>query len=108
MSLATQHKNHLEALFGDRVTFERLERKLYGHDVAAMPNLIKPLVGDTTPDAVVQPRSEEQLAELVRWADEQRIPLTPRGKASSGFTRPLRAPILSVRSTAVRSDPPPI
>ena len=85
MSLSTSQKQDLEALFGERVTFERLERKLYGHDVAAMPNLIKPLVRDTTPDAVVQPRSEEQLAELVRWANEHRIPLTPRGKASSGY-----------------------
>ncbi len=44
MSLSTSQKQDLEALFGERVTFERLERKLYGHDIAAMPSLIKPLV----------------------------------------------------------------
>jgi Fe-S oxidoreductase/FAD/FMN-containing dehydrogenase len=83
--LSAQQKQDLEALFGDRVTFDRVERKLYGHDVASMPNLIKPLVGDTTPYAVVQPTSEEQLAGFMRWADGNAIPLTPRGKASSGY-----------------------
>ena len=71
--------------FGSRVTFDATERRLYGHDIAAMPGLIKPLVGNTVPDAVVQPESEEELAELVRWACEQRIPITPRGKATSGY-----------------------
>jgi Fe-S oxidoreductase/FAD/FMN-containing dehydrogenase len=68
-----------------RVTFDKTERMLYGHDIAAIPNLIKPLVGDTTPDAVVQPQSEAELVELVRWADEHGVPLTPRGKGSSGY-----------------------
>jgi Fe-S oxidoreductase/FAD/FMN-containing dehydrogenase len=68
-----------------RVTFDKTERMLYGHDIAAIPNLIKPLVGDTTPDAVVQPQSEAELVELVRWAYAHGVPLTPRGKGSSGY-----------------------
>jgi Fe-S oxidoreductase/FAD/FMN-containing dehydrogenase len=83
--LSTQHKDKLTNLLGERVTFERLERKMYSHDIAAMPKLIKPLVGNTIPDAVVQPEDEAQLVELVRWAADNRIPLTPRGKASSGY-----------------------
>jgi FAD/FMN-containing dehydrogenase len=71
--------------FGNRATFDKTERMLYGHDIAAMPNLVKPLVGNTTPDAVVQPQNEEELVEVVRWAYEQGIPITPRGKASSGY-----------------------
>jgi len=71
--------------FGRRATVDKTERTLYDHDIAAMPNLIKPLVGNTVPDAVVQPQSEEELAELVRWAYTQNIALTPRGKASSGY-----------------------
>ena len=58
----------LQHIFGDRVSFSKLERKLYGHDIAAMPSLIKPLIGKTVPDAVVQPQSEEELVELVHWA----------------------------------------
>ena len=58
---------------------------LYGHDIAAIPSLIKPLVGNAVPDAVVQPASEEELIVLVHWANRNGIPLTPRAKASSGY-----------------------
>ena len=80
-----KHRTYLEGKFGSRVNFSKTERKLYGHDIAAMPGLLKPLVGNTTPEAVLQPETEQELAELVRWAAENRVPLTPRGKASSGY-----------------------
>jgi Fe-S oxidoreductase/FAD/FMN-containing dehydrogenase len=83
--ISTKQRSYLEREFGDRVSFSKTERKLYSHDIAAVPSLIKPLVGDTTPDAVVQPQTEDELVELVRWAAKHRIPLTPRGKASSGY-----------------------
>ena len=81
----TKQKTYLEHKFGSRVSFRRVERKLYGHDIAAIPGIIKPFIGSTVPDAVVQPESEEEMVELVRWAAENRVPLTPRGKASSGY-----------------------
>ncbi|MBW2638154.1 MAG: FAD-binding oxidoreductase, partial [Deltaproteobacteria bacterium] len=77
--------SYLEEKFGNRITFDKTERKLYGHDIGAMPSLIKPLIGNTIPDAVVQPESEEELLDLVRWASDNNVPLTPRGKASSGY-----------------------
>jgi Fe-S oxidoreductase/FAD/FMN-containing dehydrogenase len=76
---------YLEREFGSRVTFRKTERKLYGHDIAAVPSLIRPLVGNTTPDAVVQPETEEELVDLARWAAKHKVSLTPRGKASSGY-----------------------
>jgi Fe-S oxidoreductase/FAD/FMN-containing dehydrogenase len=76
---------YLEGKFGGRVSFRETERKLYGHDIAEIPGLIKPLIGNTTPDAVVQPQSEEELAELATWAMDNNVPLTPRGKATSGY-----------------------
>jgi len=85
VSLKSEQKVFLEQSFGERANFNLLERKLYGHDIAAIPNLIKPLIGNTTPDGVVQPQSEEELIALVKWAVESKIPLTPRGKASSGY-----------------------
>ena len=84
-SAVVSQRSYLEGKFGDRVSFNRTERKLYGHDIAEIPSLIKPLVGDTTPDAVVQPQSEEELVELVKWAVKNNVPLTPRGKATSGY-----------------------
>jgi Fe-S oxidoreductase/FAD/FMN-containing dehydrogenase len=83
--LNSKQKAYLEGQFGNRVNFNAMERVLYSHDIAAVPNMIKPLIGNTTPDAIVQPVSEEELAGLVKWAVQNRIPLTPRGKASSGY-----------------------
>jgi len=67
------------------VNFDKVERKLYGHDIGAMPSLVRPLIGSTIPDAVVQPESEEELVKLAAWAHENKIALTPRGKATSGY-----------------------
>ena len=83
--LSSQQKEQLTKLFGPRVSFERVERKMYSHDIAEMPSMIKPLVGSTVPHAVVQPESEQELVALVKWAVQHRIPLTPRGKATSGY-----------------------
>ncbi|MGD0660133.1 MAG: FAD-dependent oxidoreductase, partial [Syntrophorhabdales bacterium] len=83
--LKAAHRAHLEAEFGSRVSFDRVERKLYSHDIAVFPSLFRPLVGKTLPDAIVQPENEEELKALAKWAQEQGIPLTPRGKASSGY-----------------------
>ncbi len=83
--LGKQEKNWLSEKFNGRANFNRTERLLYSHDIAAMPSLFKPLIGNTIPYAVVQPETEEELAELVRWAAERKIPLVPRGKGSSGY-----------------------
>lgn len=80
-----EQRAFLEGIFGGRVSFLEVERRLYGHDIAEMPGLFKPLVGDTLPEAVIQPESEAELVELVRWAGENGIHLTPRGKATSGY-----------------------
>ncbi|MBE0522459.1 MAG: FAD-binding oxidoreductase [Candidatus Methanoperedenaceae archaeon] len=77
--------SYLEGKFENRVTFDPAERKLYGHDIAAIPGMIKPLIGNTTPDAVVQPQNENELIDLVNLVRKQKIPLTPRGKATSGY-----------------------
>jgi Fe-S oxidoreductase/FAD/FMN-containing dehydrogenase len=83
--LNSTQKRFLQDTFGARVNFDPVERKLYGHDIAAMPSLVKPLIGNTTPAAVVQPDSEAEMVELARWASQNGIPLTPRGKATSGY-----------------------
>ncbi len=83
--LRSSQKAYLQGQFGNRANFSKTERILYGHDIAAMPNILKPFIGDTVPEAVVQPVSEDELVDLVRWAAKNRIPLTPRGKASSGY-----------------------
>ena len=83
--LRKAQREELRALFGARVSFRRIERKLYGHDMAALPSLFQAMVGRTVPDAVVQPVSEAELTALVRWASSRGVALTPRGKGSSGY-----------------------
>ncbi len=83
--LSATQQDALKGTFAARVNFDPVERKIYSHDVAAMPSLIKPIVGATTADAVVQPGSEAEIVGLVRWANENNIALVPRGKASSGY-----------------------
>lgn len=63
-------KEFLVHQFGSRVNFGPVERMLYGHDIATMPKLVKPLVGNTVPEAVVQPANEQDLVTLVNWAVE--------------------------------------
>ena len=74
------HKEFLEKKFGNRVNFNEMERVLYSHDIAAIPSLISPLIGKTVPDAVVQPQNEEELVDLVNWARQNNIALTPGRK----------------------------
>ena len=75
----------LEAKFAGRVTRDPLECRLYSHDVGVMPPLVRPLLGLHAAEAVVQPRSEEELIWLAQWANRHRVPLTPRGKGTSGY-----------------------
>lgn len=83
--LSSQQQQQLIGMFGQRVAFDKLERMFYGHDVGSLPGLVKPLVGNTLPAAVVQPLTEEQVIQLVAFARTHNIPLVPRGKSSSGY-----------------------
>jgi len=85
MAKLTAEQKSFLGRYGARVSFEKNERMLYGHDIAAIPRLIEPLLGNTTPDAVVQPVNEQELVDIVSWAYENGVPLTPRGKATSGY-----------------------
>jgi hypothetical protein len=61
---------YLQHNFNNRVTFDQTECILYSHDIAAIPKLIKPLIGITTPEGVVQPESEDELINLIQFADK--------------------------------------
>lgn len=84
-SLSGELQEHLQQTFGTRVAFDRLERLFYSHDVGSLPGLVKPLVGNTLPAGVVQPRSEEEVIELAAFARTNNVPLVPRGKSTSGY-----------------------
>ncbi len=83
--LTAKQETWLRERFDGRLSTDQMERKIYSHDVGVMPPLVKPLIGKALADAVVQPRSEDEVAELARWAAETDVPLIPRGKATSGY-----------------------
>ncbi|MBN1319083.1 MAG: FAD-binding oxidoreductase, partial [Anaerolineales bacterium] len=83
--LTSVHKNELDEMFGARARYDRRERTMYNHDVGTMPALISPFVGNTMPHAVVQPESEKELVDLANWARTNKLPLVPRGRATSGY-----------------------
>jgi Fe-S oxidoreductase/FAD/FMN-containing dehydrogenase len=79
-----QYQKALEANFGDRVSFEKTERLVYSHDTASLPKMVKQTL-KTVPDAVVQPLSASDVIFITKFSREHKIPLTPRGAASSGW-----------------------
>ncbi len=85
MLVNTAGAGFLSKTFGARVSFDPVERMLYSHDVGDIPYLIKPLLGKTTPQAVVQPENEGEIVSLVKWAVETTTVVIPRGKATSGY-----------------------
>ncbi len=68
--LTSRHKSFLAAEFPGHCNFDKRERRFYSHDVAAIPNLIKPLVGNTVPDGIVSETEAEQ--------DARRSVVSPR------------------------------
>jgi len=58
---------------------------LYSHDLASPPALIRPLISRRLAEGVVQPRDEGELVFLLRLANQHKIPLTPRGRGTSGY-----------------------
>jgi glycolate oxidase len=61
-----------------------MERLLYSHDLAPLPNLTQ-IAFKNIPDIVVRPRSTQDVAAVVKIAAEEKIPITPRGSSTWGL-----------------------
>ena len=84
--ISDQLESQLKGIVGeDRVRSDRRERKAYSFDIGVMPPMIKPLVPAGIAGGVVRPETEEQLCELMRFAEKERVCLVPRAGASSGY-----------------------
>ncbi|WP_163341148.1 FAD-binding and (Fe-S)-binding domain-containing protein [Desulfopila sp. IMCC35008] len=83
-AVKTGFKEELNALLGDRVRFDEVERLLYSHDMGVMPKQIKRFI-KTLPHAVCQPTTEEEVMELMQIATKYKIPVVPRGAGTAGF-----------------------
>ena len=82
----------LASLPPDRLTRDLMERTLYSRDLAPVPPIMTRTFFRTLPDAVVRPGSAEQVADVLRYAAREHIPITPRAAASTAYynTVPVR------------------
>ena len=68
----------------DRVRIDAFERRMYSHDLASLPKMME-LGFKMMPDLVVKPKSATEIAEIVKIAAQEGIPIVPRGGASWGL-----------------------
>ena len=82
--MKAKDRDELKERFGERVSFEKVERQVYSHDTASLPGLVKRLI-HSVPEAIVQPIDTDEVVFLTQFARERGIPITPRGGATSGW-----------------------
>ncbi len=73
-TLTPEQRSFLESLFKDDAAFEEDALRVYSSDAS---------LGRGPVLAMVRPRTTEQVRELLRWADAERIPIHPRGRGTS-------------------------
>lgn len=69
-------ERQLKDIFGVRALFTEIDRACYSYDAHGV---------STLPDGVVFPEKEEEIQELLQFANLSKLPIIPRG-AGSGFT----------------------
>ena len=72
----------LRALFGDRVTADAYERSFYRRDVVRLPLLVDRVLL-TDPEAVARPVRAEEVAQTLRTAAREGVPVVPRAGATT-------------------------
>lgn len=78
-------KEDLSRIAGEEdAATDEFELEFYTYDVAPLPRLISSLFR-LKPEAVVKPESTREVSEVLEYADRLRIPVTPRGTATSGL-----------------------
>ncbi|MFQ5838830.1 MAG: FAD-binding protein [Thermoplasmata archaeon] len=72
-------------LGGLRILDGSLEREIYSLDQAEVPEELRGIFVTSLPELVVQPRSEEEILRVLRYAYDHDLPVVPRGAASSAY-----------------------
>lgn len=74
--IETKYMNELKSMFGDEwVSDGRSIRELHSHDESFHTHVM--------PDVVIWPHTTEQVSNVVKWANERNIPVTPWGVGTS-------------------------
>lgn len=61
------------------------EKEIYSHDIGDVPAIMTDTFFEIQPDFVVQPKSIEEIKQVLAFANKHKIPVIPRGAASWGF-----------------------
>lgn len=78
-------RKNLESIVGENnVAFDDWRKYYYTHDLAPLPKLVE-LAFEMIPDAVIRPRTEIQVRDIIKLAKEDNIPIIGRGGGSWGF-----------------------
>jgi len=83
--LTKKDVEYLKGKFKERINFDKTERKLYSHDIAEIPSLIKFFFPNILCEIIIQPENEEEVSQILKFANKKGIPVVPRGKATSGY-----------------------
>jgi FAD/FMN-containing dehydrogenase/ferredoxin len=59
--------------------------EMYSHDIGDIPPLMTKTLFNIMPDIVVQPKNVDEIVNLIKVANEKKIPVIARGAASWGF-----------------------
>ena len=78
-------KEDLVTIVGvNNVSDSMFERRLYDHDIAPLPSEIS-MIFKTIPDVVVKPRSDDDVSNIIKYANVNSVPVVPRGASSWGY-----------------------
>ena len=85
-TLSEEARNELIEKFGNNeyVSFVESERVIYSHDMGSLPQIVDKMI-NTIPQAVVRVRNIDDVRFLADFSMKNKIPLTPRGNATSGY-----------------------
>ncbi|PTD93652.1 hypothetical protein C9439_06270 [archaeon SCG-AAA382B04] len=75
----------LKEIVGEkRVSTKKRDRIPSSHDLASIPSIVKNRI-DYEPDIVLQPKTREEIEEIINIAYENEIPIVPRGSGTSAY-----------------------
>jgi len=84
MGLKKSQIEQLSGIFGDRLITAKHELYIQSSDVGALPKWVG-LLMNYNPDASVQPTSPQEIVDLYKFANKEKVPLVPRGAGTSGY-----------------------
>ena len=82
MKLSDQFKKIAPSI---RIIEQEEKKEMYSHDIGDVPTVMTNNLFKVQPDFVVQPKTVDEIKQVLAFANENKVPVIPRGAASWGF-----------------------